>query len=224
MLNVNQNTSLGFVRMRATSTNIVAWKVFHTITKTGSLSRAAIELDLSVSKLSRLLAQLEDDLGETLIDRSRHPLRPTAFGQKVLAKLKTVLPLWCEFEDFLNAEKGLHHVVRLSTPVGIGRFYLNKQLAEYHKLAPHIVIEASIEQGVEALLNHEVDVVFLIDRTILCSKFIRPCTPSLCRWLLRSICGVSELLLLPRTLFDIRWYSRPVKTIRRTHTFCFAGS
>lgn len=161
MLNVSQTTSLGFVRMRATSSNIVAWKVFYTITKTGSLSRAAIERDLSVSKLSRLLAQLEDDLGETLIDRSRHPLRPTAFGQKVLAKLKTVLPLWCEFEDFLNAEKGLHHVVRLSTPVGIGRFYLNKQLAEYHKIAPHIVIEASIEQGVEALLNHEVDVVFL---------------------------------------------------------------
>lgn len=90
MLNVSQNTSLGFVRMRATSSNIVAWKVFHTITKTGSLSRAAIELDLSVSKLSRLLAQLEDDLGETLIDRGRRPLQPTAFGQKAHAKLKTV--------------------------------------------------------------------------------------------------------------------------------------
>lgn len=147
--------------MRATSSNIIAWKVFYTITKTGSLSRAAIELDLSVSKLSRLLAQLEDDLGETLIDRSRRPLQPTAFGQKVLAKLKTVLPLWCEFEDFLNSENGLRHVVRLSTPVGIGRFYLNKQLAEYHKTAPHIVIEASIEQGEKALMNHEVDVAFL---------------------------------------------------------------
>ena len=76
--------------MRTTSSNIVAWKVFVKIPETGSLSRAAIELALSVSKLSRLLAQIEDDLGETLIDRSRRPLHPTAFGQKVLAKLRTV--------------------------------------------------------------------------------------------------------------------------------------
>ena len=76
--------------MRTTSSNIVAWKVFVKIPETGSLSRAAIELALSVSKLSRLLAQIEDDLGETLINRSRRPLQPTAFGQKVLAKLRTV--------------------------------------------------------------------------------------------------------------------------------------
>ncbi len=147
--------------MRASLSNLTAWKVLDAVARTGSLSRAAIESDLPVSKASRLLSQLESDIGTALIDRSVRPLRPTHEGVRILEKLQTILPPWIEFEDFLLTEESLRHVVRLSTPVGIGRFYLNKQLAEYHEIEPHVVIEASIEQGVDALLKREIDVAFL---------------------------------------------------------------
>ena len=107
--------------MRATSTNIVAWKVFHTITKTGSSSRASIELDLSVSKLSRLLAQLEDDLGGTLIDRGRRPLQPTAFGQKALAILVNMDAPGRRNTSFPTADQKLYPQFLFKGPDGIGQ-------------------------------------------------------------------------------------------------------
>ena len=147
--------------MSETLHNIAAWRVFERIVKTGSLSRAAIELDLSASRASRLLSHLEKELDAQLINRAVRPMQPTVLGERLSEKLQRVLPLWAEFEDALAAETKLFSVVRLSTPVGIGRFYLNAQLAEYHKIEPHVVIEASIEQGEQALLNHEIDVAFL---------------------------------------------------------------
>lgn len=147
--------------MRSTLTDIAAWKVFAAVVKTGSFTRAAIELDLTVSKVSRILSQLEIDLGQELIDRTVRPLQPTQLGESFLPKLKSILLLWDEFESSFGSNKVLAHVVKLSTPVGIGRFYLNQQLSEYHEIAPHVVIEASIEKGVEALISRETDVVFL---------------------------------------------------------------
>ncbi len=147
--------------MPETLNNITAWKVFDRIVRTGSLSRAAIELDLLVSRASRLLSHLEEELDAQLVNRAVRPMRPTVLGERLSEKLQSILPLWTEFEDALAAETKLFSVGRLSTPVGIGRFYLNAQLAEYHKIEPHVVIEASIEQGEQALLNHEIDVAFL---------------------------------------------------------------
>lgn len=147
--------------MSAILNNMAAWKLFERIAKTGSLSRAAIELDLSVSKASRLLSQLEDGLGVELIDRTTRPMQLTPTGSRLFAKLQPVLPLWNNFVEAVNTEAGLRRVIRLSTPVGIGRFYLNQQLAEYHVIEPHVVIEASIEQGIDALIKREIDVAFL---------------------------------------------------------------
>ncbi len=59
--------------MPETLNNITAWKVFDRIVKTGSLSRAAIELDLSVSRASRLLSHLEEELDAQLVNRAVRP-------------------------------------------------------------------------------------------------------------------------------------------------------
>lgn len=45
--------------MRSSLTDIAAWKTFEKIVRTGSFTRAAIELDTSVSTVSRTLSQLE---------------------------------------------------------------------------------------------------------------------------------------------------------------------
>ena len=109
--------------MSETLHNIAAWRVFERIVKTGSLSRAAIELDLSASRASRLLSHLEKELDAQLINRAVRPMQPTVLGERLSEKLQRILPLWAEFEDALAAETKLFSVVRLSTPVGIGRFY-----------------------------------------------------------------------------------------------------
>ncbi len=147
--------------MREPLSKLEAWRVFEAVARTGSLSRAAIELDMSVSKTSRTLARLEAQLGEALFVRASRPLKPTPLAAAALQRLQALLPAWREFEDFVQASAGLRRVVRLSTPAGIGRFYLNEQIAQYRKIDPALVIEAFVDEDVEALLHRTIDVAFL---------------------------------------------------------------
>lgn len=147
--------------MRSSLTDIAAWKTFEKIVRTGSFPRAAIELDTSVSTVSRTLSQLEADLGVPLVVRTVRPLEPTPFALSLLERLQPMLEKWSEFDEFLTAEARGRSVVRLSTPAGIGRFYLNAQLAEYHAIEPGVIVETSLEKGTAELLSREIDVAFL---------------------------------------------------------------
>lgn len=57
--------------------NLQAWKVLAVTARTQSLSRAAIVLDLDLPKVSRLLRDLEAELGFPLFDKSHRPISPT---------------------------------------------------------------------------------------------------------------------------------------------------
>lgn len=57
----------------------------------GNYARAARELNLSQPSLTRRIAQLEEDLGVTLFDRTRTGVLPTAFGRLLIERGETLL-------------------------------------------------------------------------------------------------------------------------------------
>ena len=137
------------------------WRVLAAVVDYGSISLAARMLNMSIARTSRALAQLELQIGRPLVDRSSRPLRATAFGEAVLPKLRAVLADWDAFEHFLNDAGTRRTRIRLSTPAGIGRFYLNAQISEYYALNPTVVIETSVEGTFADVLQGRVDVAFL---------------------------------------------------------------
>jgi DNA-binding transcriptional LysR family regulator len=78
-----------------------AMRVFIRTVELGSLSSAARELHTTQPSVSKLLAQLEQQLGARLLERSTRGLTPTEQGQRFYRDAKAVL------EQFDTAVGGL---------------------------------------------------------------------------------------------------------------------
>ena len=68
---------------------------------------------------------------------------------------------WQAFETFVSSAGSKVQTIRLSTPVGIGRVYLNRQIAEYAEIDLSVSVDAGVEAGVDEVLSGETDVVFV---------------------------------------------------------------
>jgi DNA-binding transcriptional LysR family regulator len=64
-------------------------RFFAAVVSSGGFSKAARELGLPKSRLSRRVAQLEADLGVRLLERSTRRLKVTEVGQEVYAQAVT---------------------------------------------------------------------------------------------------------------------------------------
>ena len=67
---------------------LTAMRIFEVVGQTGSFTRAAERLNLTQSAVSRQVRQLEDQLGEALLQRHHHRLELTAAGRVLLQALQ----------------------------------------------------------------------------------------------------------------------------------------
>jgi DNA-binding transcriptional LysR family regulator len=81
--------------------------VFHEVAERGSFSGAALALDYTQSVVSHQVAQLERELGVTLVERGRRPVRLTPAGERLHAHAATVLGAARTAEADLRAVAGL---------------------------------------------------------------------------------------------------------------------
>ena len=88
---------------------------FLCIAETGSLSRAALELEVSQSMLSRGIQDLEHEVGQRLFHRTGRGMSPTEFGQRLLPLARRATLEVTRFNDEAKALRG-----RLSGTVAIG--------------------------------------------------------------------------------------------------------
>ncbi|MFN7053533.1 MAG: LysR family transcriptional regulator, partial [Gemmobacter sp.] len=74
-----------------------------TIVEEGSLRRAALKLNITQPALSRSLAQIEERLGQPLLDRHARGVVPNAFGAKVLSSVMRLSRQWELAEEELRS-------------------------------------------------------------------------------------------------------------------------
>ena len=67
------------------------YEVFAKTVELGSLTRAAEELGLTQSGVSHILAAMEEELGFTLLKRSRAGVRLTAEGEQLLPCIREIV-------------------------------------------------------------------------------------------------------------------------------------
>lgn len=73
-----------------------------TVARTGSFSRAAVELNISQPALSRSIAAIEDRYGFQLFTRLGHGVEPTAAGAQVIELAKPLLQTMRVFDNNLR--------------------------------------------------------------------------------------------------------------------------
>ncbi len=97
------------VQLQNRSVTLRGLEVFDELARTGSLHVAARRLGLSPSAASQQLKNLEEALGEELVDHARRPLEPTAAGRAYLLHARQALLHLRQGATELSL-KGLHRL------------------------------------------------------------------------------------------------------------------
>lgn len=88
---------------------LTAMNVFDRVCRLGSLSAAARDLNMSTTAVSRLVKELEDDLGVRLINRTTRRLSLTEAGKEYAIRARGVLD---DVEELQDSTRGLHRATR----------------------------------------------------------------------------------------------------------------
>jgi DNA-binding transcriptional LysR family regulator len=140
-----------------------AMRVFVSVAKLRSFSEAARQLQLSPSVVTRSIAQLEDELGLTLLLRTTRSLRLTERGALHLESCRQIL------QDVDNAERQVRGedaaprgLLKVAAPTVFGRLHVlpivNHVLREHHD----VTIELALADRNVHLVQEGIDVAVRI--------------------------------------------------------------
>ena len=93
-----------------------ALRLYTRVARLGSFSAAARECGLSQSQASRVVADLEAELGVRLLSRTTRAVVPTEAGGEFLARVEPILAALDEAEHSVREGGELRGLVRMSTP------------------------------------------------------------------------------------------------------------
>jgi LysR family transcriptional regulator, transcriptional activator for dmlA len=122
-----------------------------------TLSRAAQELGVSLSTVSRQLQALETMIGQALIRRGKRSIELTPAGTTLAKQAREVL------EHIAQVEKGLagaaqQTVLRIQGTFGFGRQFLSPIIAQYCRLHPQQRIQLELADRDPDLLDDRFDI------------------------------------------------------------------
>jgi DNA-binding transcriptional LysR family regulator len=135
---------------------------FVTIAEARSISEAARQLQISKSVASERLADLENNVGATLVHRSTRGLALTEDGITFLERSKRILREVSEATSELSERRGeLAGPLRISVPVGFGILHLAPALNSFLKQNPRIELSVDLDDvfvgatdGFDAIIRH----------------------------------------------------------------------
>jgi LysR family transcriptional activator of dmlA len=113
----------------------------------GSLSAAALSLDVAAPVVTKRLAALEARLGQRLFQRTTRRVSPTAEGETVCARAQVLLRGFSELEAELQERKSEPTgLIRLAATLGFGRLWLGPALASFQERYPRIEIQLQLTE------------------------------------------------------------------------------
>jgi DNA-binding transcriptional LysR family regulator len=150
---------LGFVSLRV--------HYFQRVAQTGSIRQAAQALDVAPSSVSRILKQLEDEIGLPLFERTRQRLKLTSAGEMMLHHARQS---YAEFQRACARINHLHGLERGSVSVATiesaARGLLPDALAAFWADHPAISVDirvASSDAVADAVAGGECDLGLVFD-------------------------------------------------------------
>ena len=146
--------------------NLDLYRVFYTVAKSGSLTKAAEELYISQPAVSRSIKQLETQLGVSLFTRTHRGMVLSAQGGKVIFnEVERALGLLTEAEGRIEEMKKLATgTIRIGASDTIFEYFLADKIVEYHEKFPGVKIELVADltpDTIQKLKTDKIDVAFV---------------------------------------------------------------
>lgn len=140
--------------------DLTAWKALMLTAHSGKVSQTGIMMNLTTSKVSRLLLGLEAELGYALFDKTKRPMRPTDRCKQLIAVLE---PLLLDFQELQQPGFGLSAktLIRVAAPIEAAMDFYCFDFMHYSEQHPHVEFEIMPEMTEQDLREGRVDVVML---------------------------------------------------------------
>lgn len=146
--------------------DIFALRLYTRVARLGSFSAAARECGLSQSQASRIIAELEAELGARLLSRTTRAVVPTEAGGEFLARIEQVLAALDEAEHSLRDGGVLRGTLRMSMPTSFGIRDVIPRLAPFAARHPDLHVEIQLEDRRQDLVRDAVDVAIRLGRLV----------------------------------------------------------
>jgi DNA-binding transcriptional LysR family regulator len=139
-----------------------ALKLFARVARTGSFSRAGRELGLPQPSVSRVIAELERELGAALLTRTTRAVVLTDAGTEYLARIEPILLALEDANQSLRGTPELRGVVRVGLPVSIAIREIIPRLPRFMDKHPALRVELQLTDERQDLLRDGVDVAIRV--------------------------------------------------------------
>lgn len=135
--------------------------VFAKVVEAGSLSKAALQLDMPLSTVSRRIADLEDALGLRLLERSTRRISVTDAGSEVLEQVRTVQDASEALEAIVSDKQvAVSGLVRLSAPPSVSDTLITPLVCAFQQAYPNINVQVFVTDRMVDLISEGMDLVF----------------------------------------------------------------
>ncbi|MBE5745417.1 MAG: LysR family transcriptional regulator [Clostridiales bacterium] len=146
--------------------NLDLYRVFYTVAKSGSLTKAAEELYISQPAVSRSIKQLETQLGVTLFTRTHRGMQLSANGGKLIFdEVEKALNLLGDAENRIAETKtSATGTIRIGASDTIFEYVLADKIVEFHERFPAVKFELLADvtpDTIEKLKAEKCDVAFV---------------------------------------------------------------
>ena len=139
---------------------------FSLLARSGSLTAAARELQVSTPAVSKRLSQLEARLGVALLHRTTRRIALTHEGETYLASARRILgdieSLERELQGARAEPSGL---LRVNTTLGFGRSHVAPLISQFARLHPQVQVQLQLTVDPPALGDDAFDVDWYLTRT-----------------------------------------------------------
>ncbi|WP_422367493.1 LysR family transcriptional regulator [Pelagibius sp.] len=137
--------------------------IFAKVVEAGSFSEAARRIAMPISTVSRRIAELEDQLGVRLLERSTRSLRLTDVGSEVLEQAQRSVEVSDAVKSIVsNQLSDVYGLLRLSAPPSISDSVLTPIVTAFQASYPNVRAQILVTDRRVDHLSEGVDVVFRI--------------------------------------------------------------
>jgi DNA-binding transcriptional LysR family regulator len=144
---------------------LTGFRIFARVVELGSFSKAADDLAVSQSTVTKHIAWLESHLGARLLNRNTRGISLTEGGGLYYERCKAIL------KDVDDADAAVGHhsgaltgTLRISTSVAFGRRIVAPMLIEFMQLEPQLKIDITCEDAYVDLVSRGIEVALRMGR------------------------------------------------------------
>jgi DNA-binding transcriptional LysR family regulator len=144
-------------------TDLNSLVVFAHVIEASSFSGASRVLKMPTSTVSRRVAELEDQLGMRLIERSTRKLRLTDAGAEVLEHARRIVEIGDGLENAAsNLQSQVSGTLRLASPPSISDTLLAPILISFQRAYPDVRVQIFITDRIVDHVSEGVDLTFRV--------------------------------------------------------------